>query len=888
VTQEDRRAIDEHLDALQADSEHVPVPSLTAEQDRILDDVLMPMKAEAEAAFKKVNGAGLTIPNYNPRQTKGRGGMLDRFLTPQAEKRTGKSNLLSQTNPSAKHRSMMAIESQDGAGKRLVVSIKGNRVTAFEDGNTKDLGNLSSGMTKNLDILNEQLEPLADRMKELRKSIAAVPAEDKAERIEAINEKIQDLQKEREAARRAAGRDIGKTMGERSVFGTKAAREFSDKISALEKERADIQASGHMSNAGEARVRRLKKNLAEVEAQRDRIVEQVPTSDLLDKVWIDKNGKRWKIGQATKSEVESKSDVRYYHDAAASTIVNWLQAKKAEAAYDFAENFKHDPDFSKVAMKTADGNPPKGWRTTNLPQMKGYYLEPHTAEVFDWFHDKLKAGNANAFDQLNAYMRMKILLNPIKHPLNVGAQWAIEKGVTGFLPHRWFKLARTATKAVRAVVNQNEDMLEALDVGAPLQSARNATRDLVKTFYDQMADGAEKGEPWATKLAKSVGLAPVELVKLLHHFSSKIAWPASDMMFLQAAYEYQEDHSGVSLHDALREVGRIIPEYRIPTRTVNSTALSKLMSSNIATVFGNYHYGLLRSFTESAKSAMGMAEPAPGKSKAGEVGQGWNRLALMALGAFVVYPLLHKLAKKITGNPDAEVAYHGLFALIHAAEKVAKGEETPTEAITKVMTPNPATLAAVQGFFNRDLRTGRKIYDPLADWETKGTQIYEYLKEQLIPQKDEINRASHTDKGWEKFLWNQADVNFPKHGAEKLAQEIASSKMDTSAWTPQEREEYYARQRAVEGLRRGDSKAFDEGLEKGLIRPDQINSLIRGSSGSALAARVYGFSYEETLRVFNRAVADHDEAAEEELLPLLMEKQNRLLEQGRYQEAGVQ
>jgi hypothetical protein len=109
VTQEDRRAIDNHLDALEADSDSVPVASLTNKQDEILDKVLLPLKEEAEAAFKKVTEGGMTIPNYNPRQTKGKGGMLDRFLTKQGQRWSGRGNMLSKQMPAAKHRVMMAL-----------------------------------------------------------------------------------------------------------------------------------------------------------------------------------------------------------------------------------------------------------------------------------------------------------------------------------------------------------------------------------------------------------------------------------------------------------------------------------------------------------------------------------------------------------------------------------------------------------------------------------------------------------------------------------------------------------------------------------------------------------------------------------------------------------
>lgn len=78
----------------------------------------------------------------------------------------------------------------------------------------------------------------------------------------------------------------------------------------------------------------------------------------------------------------------------------------------------------------------------------------------------------------------------------------------------------------------------------------------------------------------------------------------------------------MSLPDALKETGRIIPEYRVPTRILDSPVLSKVMTNKWATMFGAYHYSLLKSFGEVAKAALGAQEPAPGRTKAQEVAKG--------------------------------------------------------------------------------------------------------------------------------------------------------------------------------------------------------------------------------------------------------------------------
>src|SRR6185312_6618295 len=117
-------------------------------------------------------------------------------------------------------------------------------------------------------------------------------------------------------------------------------------------------------------------------------------------------------------------------------------------------------------------------------------------------------------------------------------------------------------KAVRAVATQNDDFLHALDLGAPLQSQREATAEITKLFFDQLGESLRKEEPWALTVAKNIGMSPVTLVHALHKFSSRVAWITNDVLFLQAAYEKQAE--GLDFKDALTETGRAIPEYRIP------------------------------------------------------------------------------------------------------------------------------------------------------------------------------------------------------------------------------------------------------------------------------------------------------------------------------------
>ncbi len=60
------------------------------------------------------------------------------------------------------------------------------------------------------------------------------------------------------------------------------------------------------------------------------------------------------------------------------------------------------------------------------------------------------------------------------------------------------------------------------------------------------------------------------------------------------------------------------------------------------------------------------------------------------------------------------------------------------------------------------------------------------------------------------------------------------------------------------------------------------------AAGSPLYDKVHSFSFEEAQRVYDKAVEEKDEKAQEELLPLVMEKWKHEMQRGHYEEAPVQ
>jgi hypothetical protein len=589
------------------------------------------------------------------------------------------------------------------------------------------------------------------------------------------------------------------------------------------------------------------------------------------KQFEDKDGQTWKLKQATTKEIEANTDTKYYHSAIASTVVSNIQLGSAVRALRFLEEYKKSPEFKESAVPQSSGNPPKGWRTTNLPQFTGYYFEPRTAEVLDQYYDRMRQGNIGALDKVGALMRATMLLNPIMHPMNVAASWAMEKGATGLFMTPFNRATwRAGNKAVKAVLSKNDDFLAALDAGAAVQSHRAIIQDITRLFFNQLSEALDKKETWATKIADATGLRGTNVITAYPRLVHQIAFSAGDIFYLQSAYQYQMEHPGVSLEDALKESGRINPEYRIPTRIADVPQLSKLMTNRWATIFGPYHYSLLKSFGEVAKSALGAQEPAPGRTKAQEVSKGWDRLAALGIITMMLYPALDELAKHFTGDKHAKVRRAGPFGLIDSALQVASKQQSVSTAAQRVVTPAPQTKAAAELAFNRDFYSGHQIYDPHADWKTEGHQIGRYLLDETLGQPGQFAKAE-TSEQKHRFALQQIGITMAKTPAEKVAADIAMSKVGTEAEDPEDHENRVERREILNQLRKGNRQPLQDAIDKHEITGKQAHALERRSRLTPLQDTVHGFSYKEAKKVYD--VADADE--KKELETILAQKERR-------------
>jgi len=767
---------------------HLEDPSrpLTGTQRSILNDYLSPMLEESERINEKLGGG--QVENYVHRIPIGKGSRLERILG--GEGNIGGGGGLSKSASATKGRVMMALEDEDG--ERRVVAIKKGQVTAFDNGNAENLGRIRGLETQGLKTKGELL-----------------------------------------------AREIEPMQGE---------------LDKLEAERRTLTATKSREAASQRRIANIDDRAAELreaitDAHRTDEGQLLSENDLRDRVFVDKNGKQWKITQATTKEIEANTGQKYYKNALASSVMSFLNIRKAERAFDFLETYKNSPDFKDVAAKFSDGATPAGWRTTDLPQFRGYAFEPHTAEVLDWYSKRMHAEGPNLYRQVGDFLRTAIFFNPLIHTPNIGVHWLVEKGLTGVGPQNWGRILRTGSRAIDAVIHQNQDFLDALDEGAPLQTPRLERDAATKLLIDRMGRELETNPTAAQKVAKALGYAnPAKLVRAIYKFSGKATWVTNDVAMLQATYEHME-RSGQSFKDAVTDVSKHIPDYRLPTRIFDSPGLAKLMSNPDLTMFGAYHYGALRSYGEMAKGLISDDVPQAERLKS------LDRLAMLGLVTFVAYPQLDKLAKLLTGDKTAEFRRAGASTFIWNLAQLARGNRTPTEVLESVVTPAAHTKAAVELALNRNLYSGRKIYDTSAPAGDVAKQVGRYAAQAVAP----VGQASRISEGRQsipQFAAGLAGIRTKvKTPAERLASTLA---MDRSPLGPGNEDQRQANELArsyEQKIRDGEMRTQELGkaVNRGELTEEQAVKILRNSQTPPLVRDFKQLPIDEALKVWNKA-----------------------------------
>lgn len=729
-----------------------PKEPLTAAQKQLYNTEIEPVRKERNRLFSKLRNDGIPVEGagYVPRFVAERGGFFDRLIEGMRTSNAG-AGILRKTAQSFKHRVMKVIE--DEQGNRKVVAIKGGVVTGFKEKEPGEiLGRTQEATPKRTEWFDKQvMEKLNTLVKDLgikhervvggkglggNRLGASVPGGIKTKHatpedviLHEIGHQLDDRY------------DINKLFfGGHDKKGVKMRVILKKEIRAL----ADLRYEGqNVSNYYKKYVRKGEEKAAVMfqgylhapEAFRsvapnvyqkfvDFLRTHPETKPILEikpslvygkatlggpvdsSKFIDKSGKKWTIGEATTKEIEAATKLKYHKNALLNEAITYNELKKVDRAISYLEALTTDPEFLKVAIKLGTQNIPHGYKTTVLPQLRGYAFPDRMAETFDTFYKHVSQGimePSSVYAQVNRVLRNAIFFNPLIHIPNITVHALVNRGTVALLnPGAYPRGIRAGVRAIRATLAMNQDYMDALDKGAGLLYSGVENKNLYEIMLKKMSAELEGNQPLLAKIGQALGYAnPDRLVKAIYRFSSQATWAVNDFATLQSVFE--EMARGKSMEEAITGTAKHIPNYRIPPRVMNSTTISKLMRPDSGiTMFGAYHYGALKSYGEMAKSFLG-------KVPLAERASALDKLAMLGITIFLIYPLLDEIARELTGNKNIGFRRAGAATFPYKTWQMAKGKITFPAWVQSVLTPSIGLSMGVSLLMGRDPRTGRAM-----------------------------------------------------------------------------------------------------------------------------------------------------------------------------------
>jgi hypothetical protein len=473
-----------------------------------------------------------------------------------------------------------------------------------------------------------------------------------------------------------------------------------------------------------------------------------------------------KIVEAREAEIEQHTPYEYEKNALGVLYQRLSEVRGLVRAHEFMKNLQKSEYFKDNSIKVEPGvQIPEGWKvpknTDRMPELAGYAFEAHLAEAIE---DVAKVWKPTTLTTISGMLIKNMMLNPLPHILNEAWHLYNARGLTGWVsPAGIARFVKTGKSALDSVLHQDTFYRDVLREGGSLLSA-NVRNSVVADSLFIKANQEFIKSPEGTSLAKEFGMTPIKLYDAISKKSNIAMWTVRDMMYLQQIKEVMQ-YQKLPLKEAIKEVERHMPNYRMPTRVAEgvlggdlSRRLSETLQNPNVTVFSRYHYGLMKSLIETAKDLSAITK---GRKGLPTFAHGVDTAAAIAVAIAVLYPLQDMIAASLTGNEDAKQRRAGPYHIFHALYGVASGEKDPMAVISSVFTFNPALLSGAQLAFDRQLYNGQPIYHPEDSAEKIAYDIGKYTISQA-PQVGQAIKANKNDEeGWAEYFARQGDIESP-------------------------------------------------------------------------------------------------------------------------------
>lgn len=764
ISNADKQTLQDYRDAKNAGLKAEPLPAhLQAENADVTALNKATQAADAEKARLEGNESkAQSIEARNPETYTGRvaqdkGNSLD-YVLQGSRKNPLRTSGLSKTTDASNARRIFA--ATDEAGNRRIVHIKnsvlrtpegrkiaqGKLVTAIGNGgkDSEQLGKLK--FKANQDFLDKELNPYQTKLKNLQKEY------DTLSKVKtkggASGARITSL------ARKAALLEDTRNFNGLSKTERKSLRDATLKLQELTKVKpTDTNIPG--------RLKTIQKHLIDLNNKVADIHDKYDPETLDKKVFVGKDGKKYTISQAGATEITKATGTKYRIDPKLIAAKNYAESRTALENARFIESIKQHPDFETFASEPGQ-TAPKGFKSVNgLPQFQGYKFDPKVAEVL---RDLVASSpdERSLTEGVSHILRQSIVYFPLKHSVNEGATFAIDRGLSSLVnPLAYKRGAAAMVKAYHDVTNMSEDFMKSQEAG--LHTTTGGNKALESAFNKQLKSSSADS-PTIEDIAKQWGSSPKGIYNAIQNLT---VWQLQDVLNMARINERMAPKlfsKGDSLEDAVAKTQRYNLQYKVPARvgpkflpSKAQRGLSRGLRSPVV-FFGRYKYDQFRILSNIIKDTVNLKTLVKNPKQNAEA---LDKLAALAFATAVVWPLVDKGVQKLSGNKNAYISAPGTLGPVETANQVREGQKAPLTAASNQIYVSGAITGAFDIKNNRDSFTGKHIYNPNNPIQKQFASIAKWIGSQQAPAQ-QVKQATNPVN----ILLTLASARLPKNSSE--------------------------------------------------------------------------------------------------------------------------
>jgi hypothetical protein len=161
------------------------------------------------------------------------------------------------------------------------------------------------------------------------------------------------------------------------------------------------------------------------------------------------------------------------------------------------------------------------------------------------------------------------------------------------------------------------------------------------------------------------------------------------------------ERAGVGRAEAIREVERHIPNYRIPDQVLGSRGISRFLQDPTFGQFNRYHYSMFKSWGNVIGDALGITARQGHLTE--DMIRGNGELFATFMMAGVLYGPINSAVQSVSGNKNASMRATGPITALDAAASILNGTDEYTRILRYAIMFSPAVNLLDEFWTNRDV-----------------------------------------------------------------------------------------------------------------------------------------------------------------------------------------